>query len=181
MRGHLLLVVCGATIAVGALGAAATAAYAAPLPASSRALPHSPALVVPANYHPSFSTEGPVAPASKGLVSVAPNSAVHIAPGPLGKDSKPNPAPKPPAAPAKSQPGSPNAAPPKPGPPAGNKATPKDGNNAGPGGPGIGPAPVEGPGKGDGSNKGSGSNSGSDGKNKGDESSKGKGKGKPGG
>ena len=78
MRGHLLTIAGGATVAVGVLAFAATAAYAAPVPTSSSAVAHSLALVVPPNYHPVASAEPPVSPSEKGVVRVAPGAAVDI-------------------------------------------------------------------------------------------------------
>jgi len=79
MRGHLLLIAGGATIAVGALAFAATAAYAAPIPTSSAAVAHSPALVIPPNYQPAASATRPVSPSGSRVIRVAPGAAVDIA------------------------------------------------------------------------------------------------------
>jgi hypothetical protein len=175
MRGHLLLVVCGATLGVGALGVAATAAYAAPPPTSSAAVVGSPALVVPANYRPSFSANS-VAPSANGLVTVAPGSAIDITQ--KSRESTPELAPKPQPSTSTASTGNDTAkqvppttsttAPPSGQGSSGDEGSANDGNDTNNKG--------DGSNKGKGSNKGSGSNSGNDVNNKGDGSNKGKGK-----
>jgi hypothetical protein len=158
MRGHLFIIAGGATVAVGALAFAATAAYAAPIPTSSSAVAHSPALVVPANYHPPASTEQPIVPSGKGVVRVAPEAAVDID----GTDSHVTTPPSPSAPPVNTGGESAGAVPP---------ATSTPPTSTGDGASGDDGSSNDGSSKGDGSNKGgsnnSGSNSGSDGNNKG--------------
>ena len=81
MRGHLIIMAGGATLAVGALVFAATSAYAAPIPTHSSAIADAPALVVPANIHPTAPVSSPSTPSAAGVIRVAPGVAVDITAG----------------------------------------------------------------------------------------------------
>ena len=190
MRGQLGIMAGGATIVVGALALVATSAYASPVPTSSRAVAHSPSLVVPTNYHPA-AFAGSVSPSSDGLVVVAPVSAAKVPeagartssvtvlapqPDPAGK-SKPAPGGAPgPASkagpPPKPTPASPPGPSSKPGPPS--KPTPAPAvAPASKGDPGHAPAPAVAPAPS--APRAPGSNNGNDLKNKGTGANKGNG------
>jgi hypothetical protein len=178
MRGHLLIIAGGATVAVGALAFAATAAYATPIPTSSSAVVHSPALVVPANYHPAASATQPLSPSRAGVILVTPEAAVDIAGG-IDDSNVTSPSSSSPGTPAGTEGESTGAVPPV-------RSTPSD--PSGSGSSGNYHASNKGNdvnNKGSGSNKSgsnksgshkSGSNNGNDVNNKGTGSNKGKGK-----
>lgn len=166
MRGQLIFVVAGATIAVGALCTAATIAYAGPPPAFTAAAAKSAALVVPANYTPSSFADSSVA-SPAGLTAVKPGSAVDI--GEHAKATSPAVQPVPASA----------------GSPASNTALPANSVPTATPTPAAGSGSTESgddtssdgrsdDGQGSGSNKGK-SNKGNDVNNKGDGSNKGKG------
>jgi hypothetical protein len=163
MRGHLILIAGGASVAVGALAFAATAAYAAPVPTSSSAVAHSLALVVPPNYHPVASTEQPTSPSGNGVVRVAPEAAVDIDDGTTSHVTIPSSSPS--GTPVDTGGESTGAVPPASSTPPASTGTGSSGDESG----SNNGNDVKN--KGDGSNK-SGSNNGNDVKNKGKGSNK---------
>ena len=78
MRGLLIIIAGGATLAVAGLAFAATAAFAAPMQSSASAVDHPPSLVIPPNYHPSSVGAGAVNLSADGLITVSPRPAVDI-------------------------------------------------------------------------------------------------------
>ncbi|HEY5229549.1 MAG TPA: hypothetical protein VIJ11_01495 [Galbitalea sp.] len=188
MRGQLFIIAGGATLAVGALTFAATAAYAAPIPTSSSAVAHSPALVIPANYRPAAPVAQPVSPSGTDVIHVTPEAAVDIADG-IDNSRATSPSSTSPGAPVGTGDDSTGAAPPVGStPPASSgRGTSGDdnGSNAGNGGDNKGSGSDKSGSNNSGSNNSgsnnsgsnnSGSNNGNDVNNKGTGSNKGKGK-----
>jgi hypothetical protein len=175
MQRPLAFITLGAIVAVGALCAAAAAAYGVEPRDGAVATSQSAALVVPSGYKPSTFAPSPVRAAAAGLVSVAPGRAVAVTGvtsiSPAGRESTPGPLtdsktkPTPGTRPDSTKP-TPPAKPGKPAPPA-----PETTTKPAPPAPAAPTPPTKG------SDKGSdkGSNKGNDVNNKGTGSGKGSG------